>query len=57
MAKQVKKMALEPDLIAESPNESAEIVVFAHENQQRLEPPVTLSDPYSTGQHIPDGLR
>ena len=51
-----KVMVIEFELIAESPNESGRIVVSEPENQQRLEAAVTLSDPYPTGQHIPDGL-
>src|SRR5260370_3393880 len=56
MAKPVTQMAVEADSIAESPDESARIVVPELENRQRLEPLVTLSDLYATGQHSPDGL-
>ncbi len=51
-----KVMVIEFEFIAESPDESARIVVSEPENQQRLKAAVTLSDPYPTGQQIPDGL-
>src|SRR6266436_920059 len=51
-ARKNKVMVIAFEFIAESPDESARIVVSEpenqHENQQRLEAAVTLSDPYPT---------
>src|SRR5260370_3930131 len=46
-----KVMVIEFEFKAESPDESARIVVSEPENQERLEAAGTLLDPYPTGQH------